>query len=89
MQPIESNYTGIRTVDSKLNKDDSKPQFYFVLGNLASETEGQLGQLAWSKLDFEVDSYKNLRLIAGVNHLHLSIFASKSSFKTPSFIYVF
>jgi alpha-galactosidase len=50
-----------------------------------------LGQLAWSgnfKLDFEIDSHKNLRLITGINP-----FASEyalvpnETFKTPSFIY--
>lgn len=50
-----------------------------------------LGQLAWSssfKLDFEVDSYKNLRLIAGVNPFASEYLLHPNQvFKTPSFIY--
>jgi alpha-galactosidase len=50
-----------------------------------------LGQLAWSgnyKLDFEIDSYKNLRLIAGINsYASAYTLAAGKSFKTPSLIY--
>lgn len=67
--------------------------FMISFGKPASENEGtvMIGQLAWSsnfKLDFEIDSHKNLRLIAGINP-----FASEYSlnpnetFKTPSLIY--
>jgi alpha-galactosidase len=50
-----------------------------------------LGQLAWSgnfKLDFEIDSYKNLRLIAGINpYASAYTLAPGKTFKTPSLIY--
>ncbi len=49
--------------------------------------------MAWSgnfKMDFEVDSYHNLRLIAGINPYASEYpLASKQEFKTPSFIYTF
>ncbi|MFV8465679.1 alpha-galactosidase [Flavobacterium sp. LB1P62] len=97
MQPIETKLLqGIRTVDSKLGTRAmllQTPNFMVSFGKPASENEGTvlLGQLAWSsnfKLDFEIDSHKNLRLIAGINP-----FASEYSlapneiFKTPSLIY--
>lgn len=97
MQPIETKLSqGIRTVDSKLGTRAmllQTPNFVLSFGKPASENEGTvlLGQLAWSgsfKLDFEIDSHKNLRLIAGINP-----FASEYSlapneiFKTPSLIY--
>ena len=97
MQPIETKLMqGIRTVDSKLGTRAmllQTPNFMVSFGKPASENEGSvmIGQLAWSsnfKLDFEIDSHKNLRLIAGINP-----FASEYSlvpnkiFKTPSLIY--
>ena len=97
MQPIETKLVqGIRTIDSKLGTRAmllQTPNFMVSFGKPASENEGVvlLGQLAWSsnfKLDFEIDSYKNLRLIAGINP-----YASEYSllpnqvFKTPSLIY--
>lgn len=97
MQPIETKLLqGIRTVDSKLGTRAmllQTPNFMVSFGKPASENEGSvmIGQLAWSsnfKLDFEIDSHKNLRLIAGINP-----FASEYSlapnkiFKTPSLIY--
>ena len=97
MQPIETRLLqGIRTVDSKLGTRAmllQTPNFILSFGKPASENEGtvMLGQLAWSsnfKLDFEIDSHKNLRLIAGINP-----FASEYSldpnetFKTPSLFY--
>ncbi|MFV8324466.1 alpha-galactosidase [Flavobacterium sp. ZS1P14] len=97
MQPIESKLLqGIRTIDSKLGTRAmllQTPNFMISFGKPASENEGTvlLGQLAWSsnfKLDFEIDSYKNLRLIAGINP-----YASEYSlpanqiFKTPALVY--
>ena len=97
MQPIETKLEqGIRTVDSKLGTRAmllQTPNFIMSFGKPASENQGTvlLGQLAWSgnfKLDFEIDSHKNLRLITGINP-----FASEyalvpnETFKTPSFIY--
>jgi alpha-galactosidase len=97
MQPAETLLQqGIRTVDSKLGTRamlTQTPNFIVSFGKPASENEGEvmIGQLAWSgnfKMDFEVDSYKNLKLIAGINP-----YASEYSlpanqiFKTPSLIY--
>ncbi|TDD96576.1 alpha-galactosidase [Flavobacterium cellulosilyticum] len=97
MQPVETKLVqGIRTVDSKLGTRAmllQTPNFIMSFGKPASENEGNvmIGQLAWSsnfKLDFEIDSHKNLRLIAGINP-----FASEYTlqpnkvFKTPSLIY--
>ena len=97
MQPIETKLLqGVRTIDSKLGTRAmllQTPNFMVSFGKPASENEGtvMIGQLAWSsnfKLDFEIDSHKNLRLIAGINP-----FASEYSlapneiFKTPSLIY--
>jgi alpha-galactosidase len=97
MQPIETKLEqGIRTLDSKLGTRAmllQTPNFIVSFGKPASENEGTvlLGQLAWSgnfKLDFEIDSHKNLRLITGINP-----FASEyalvpnETFRTPSLIY--
>ena len=97
MQPVETKLVqGIRSLDTKLGTRamlTQTPNFMVSFGKPASENEGSvmLGQLAWSsnfKLEFEIDSNKNLRLIAGINP-----FASEYSlapneiFKTPSLIY--
>jgi alpha-galactosidase len=97
MQPVETKLVqGIRSLDTKLGTRamlTQSPNFMVSFGKPASENEGSvlLGQLAWSsnfKLEFEIDSNKNLRLIAGINP-----FASEYSlapneiFKTPSLIY--
>jgi len=97
MQPVETMLErGIRVLDSKLGARAmllQSPNFILAFDQPASENEGSviLGQLAWSgnfKLEFEMDSYDNLRLIAGINP-----FASEYSlppnevFKTPSLIY--
>jgi alpha-galactosidase len=97
MQPVETKLVqGLRSLDTKLGTRamlTQTPNFMVSFGKPASENEGSvmLGQLAWSsnfKLEFEIDSNKNLRLIAGINP-----FASEYSlapnvvFKTPSLIY--
>ena len=97
MQPIETKLIqGIRTVDSKLGTRAmllQTPNFMVSFGKPASENEGSvmLGQLAWSsnfKLDFEIDSHKNLRLIAGINQFASEYSLSPNeTFKTPSLIY--
>ncbi|WP_188934339.1 alpha-galactosidase [Dyadobacter endophyticus] len=99
MNPEEEQLTaGIRVLDSKLGTRANlfqPPSFQLSFDNPATETEGKvlLGTLAWSgnfRMDFEVDSYHNLRLIAGINN-----YASEyplgpgKDFKTPSFIYTF
>jgi alpha-galactosidase len=97
MQPIETKLVqGLRTVDSKLGTRAmllQTPNFIVSFGKPASENEGtvMLGQLAWSsnfKLDFEIDSHKNLRLIAGINPFASEYaLAPNETFKTPSLIY--
>ncbi len=97
MQPAQMKLErGMRSIDSKLGTRAmllQSPNFILSFGNRANENEGDvlLGQLAWSgnfKMEFEVDAYNNLRLIAGINP-----FASEyalqpnQSFKTPSLIY--
>lgn len=97
MQPAETKLLqGIRSVDSKLGTRAmllQTPNFIVSFGKPASENEGNviLGQLAWSgnfRLDFEVDSYKNLRFIAGINpYASAYSLPAGQTFKTPSLIY--
>jgi alpha-galactosidase len=71
------------------------PTFQLAFDRTASEDEGKvlLGQLAWSgnfKIDFEMDSYHHLRMIAGINpHSSEYPLEANQEFKTPSFIYTF
>ena len=76
MKPEEDHLShGIKTIDSKLGTRANlyePPTFMVSFDKPATEDEGKvmLGQLAWSgnfKIDFEIDTYKNLRLIAGIN----------------------
>ena len=76
MNPEEDQLThGIKSIDSKLGTRANlfePPTFMVSFDKPATEDAGKVlfGQLAWSgnfKIDFEVDSYKNLRLIAGIN----------------------
>jgi len=97
MQPAETKLErGMRSVDSKLGTRAmllQTPHFILSLDGPAAENHGSvvLGQLAWSgnfKLEFEVDSYDNLRLIAGINPYDSEYLLQKNqTFKTPSFIY--
>jgi alpha-galactosidase len=97
MQRNESKLTrGIKTVDSKMGARTmllQSPSFILSLGNPAAENDGTIimGQLAWSgnfKLEFEIDSYDNLRLIAGINpYASEYSLAPNTPFKTPSLIY--
>lgn len=97
MQPAETKLErGMRSVDSKLGTRAmllQAPHFILAFDGPAAENQGSvlLGQLAWSgnfRLDFEVDSYENLRLIAGINpYASEYLLESKRPFKTPSLIY--
>ncbi len=97
LQPMEEKLLqGTRTIDSKLGTRAmllGSPNFMVSFGGPAKENSGtvMLGQLAWSgnfKLDFEVDSYKNLRLITGINPYQAAYTLQPGkSFKTPSLIY--
>ncbi len=97
MQPEETKLVrGTRTIDTKLGARAmllQSPNFIVSFGQPASENEGtvMLGHLAWSgnfKLDFEIDAYKNLRMISGINP-YASEYAlpANQTFKTPSLIY--
>ena len=96
MKPEETKLTsGIKVLDSKLGTRANlfqPPTFMISFDKPATEDEGKvlLGTLAWSgnfEVDLEVDSYHNLRLIAGINS-HASEYVLKpgEEFKTPSFI---
>ena len=99
MNPEEEQLThGIKSIDSKLGTRANlfePPTFMVSFDKPATEDAGKVlfGQLAWSgnfKIDFEVDSYKNLRLIAGINpYASEYILAPLQDFTTPSFIYTF
>jgi alpha-galactosidase len=96
-QPAEAKLLqGTRTVDSKLGTRAmllQTPNFVLSFGQPARENEGTvlLGQLAWSgnfKLDFEVDSYHNLRFIAGINpYASAYQLPAGQVFRTPSLVY--
>ncbi|HTE11398.1 MAG TPA: alpha-galactosidase, partial [Chitinophagaceae bacterium] len=99
MQPAETRLEqGMRSIDSKLGTRAmlvQSPNFIISFGKPASETEGNvmLGQLAWSgnfKLEFEIDSYHNLRFIAGINPFAAAYTLQPGKvFKTPSLVYTF
>jgi alpha-galactosidase len=99
MKPEDTKLTaGIKTLDSKLGTRANlyqAPSFMLSFDEKASEDHGKvmLGTLAWSgnfKIDFEKDSYNNLRLIAGINpHSAEYELESEKSFTTPSFIYCY
>lgn len=99
MKPEETLLTaGIKTLDSKLGARANlfqPPTFSLSVDRPATEDEGKVlfGTLAWSgnfKIDFEVDLFRNLRLIAGINP-HASEYALQSggTFTTPAFIYTY
>jgi alpha-galactosidase len=97
MQPMEEKLQqGLRTIDSKLGTRAmllGTPNFMLSFGHPALENSGMvlLGQLAWSgnyKLDFEVDSWKNLRLVAGINpYASAYTLQPGKSFRTPGLVY--
>ncbi|MES1223816.1 MAG: alpha-galactosidase, partial [Bacteroidota bacterium] len=96
MKPEETKLTaGIKALDSKLGTRADlyqPPTFMLSFDKPATEDEGKVlfGTLGWSgnfQIDLEMDSYHNMRLIAGINP-HASEYQLKSNqeFKTPSFI---
>jgi len=97
MQPAETRLSrGIRSVDSKLGTRAmllQAPHFILSFDQPASENQGSvmLGHLAWSgnfQLEFEVDSYDNLRLLAGINPYASEYLLPKDQvFRTPTFVY--
>jgi alpha-galactosidase len=99
MKPEETKLTaGIKTLDSKLGTRANlfqPPTFTLSFDQQATENDGKvlLGTLGWSgnfSIDFEKDSYNNLRLIAGINpHASEYVLKKNETFKTPSFIYTY
>lgn len=99
MNPETDELThGIKSIDTKLGTRANlfgPSAFMLSFDRPATEDEGSvlLGQLAWSgnfKLDFEVDSYNNLRFIAGINPFASAyMLGAGQSFQTPSLIYTF
>lgn len=97
MMPTEEKLTqGTKTVESKLGTRAmllGTPNFIVSFENPVQEDSGMalVGQLAWSgnyKLEFDIDSNKNLRLIAGINPYESTYELQKGErFKTPSLIY--
>ncbi|MDE3248206.1 MAG: alpha-galactosidase [Bacteroidota bacterium] len=97
MQPAETKLEqGMRSVESKLNTRAmlvQSPDFILGVDRPATENNGEviMGQLAWSgnfKMEYEVDSYHNLRLIGGINPFAATYKLNPNTiFKTPSFIY--
>lgn len=99
MKPEDTKLTaGIKTLDSKLGTRANlyqPPTFMLSFDRQSTEDEGKvlLGTLAWSgnfKIDFEKDSYQNLRLLAGINpHASEYSLAYYEELRTPSFIYTY
>lgn len=97
MKPEEDELThGIKSIESKLGTRADlfgPPSFMVSFNGHATEEEGNvlLCNLAWTgnyKIDFEVDSYNNLRLIAGINpYASEYTLAAGQAFTTPPFIY--
>ena len=82
-------------LDSKLGTRTNlfqPPTFMISFDKPATEDEGKVlfGTLAWSgnfQVDLEVDSYHNLRLIAGISpHASEYLLKANEEFRTPSFI---
>ncbi|HWB28709.1 MAG TPA: alpha-galactosidase [Chitinophagaceae bacterium] len=99
MKPEEDELThGIKSLDTKLGTRADlfgPPSFMVSFDGHATEDEGKvlLANLAWTgnyKIDFEVDSYNNLRLIAGINpYASEYTLAASKTFITPSLIYTY
>ncbi len=99
MQPSEVKLMrGVRSIESVLGTRAmllQSPNFILSYGKPASEDESSvmLGQLSWSgnfKEEWEVDSYGNLRLLAGINPYNSNYTLQKDTiFQTPPFTYTF
>jgi alpha-galactosidase len=97
MQPAETRLErGLRAIDTKLGTRAmllQSPNFILSFDEPAQENQGSviLGQLAWSgnfKLEYEVDSYDNLRFIAGINpYASEYLLEPDRVMRTPSLIF--
>lgn len=90
--------SGIKVLDSKLGTRANlyaPPTFMLSFDEEATEDSGRvmLANLAWSgnfRFDFEVDRYKNLRLIAGVNDFSSErMLEAGEVFETPRLLYAY
>ncbi len=96
MKPEQTLLThGIKVLDSKLGTRANmfeSPSFMLSFDKPISEDDGKvlLGSLAWTgnfKIEFEQDTYNNLRLIAGINPFDSEYpIQVGANFTTPSFI---
>lgn len=99
MKPEETELShGITSIDTKLGtRADmfTPPSFMVSIDQPAGEDNGKvlLANLGWSgnfKMDFEVDNFGNLRLIAGINpYASEYTLAAGQSFQTPSLVYTY
>lgn len=99
MQPEESKLThGIKTIDTKLGTRANlfQPSVFMIsFDKPATEDQGDVlyGAMEWSgnfKIDLELDSQDNLRVIAGMNN-YASPYTLQpnTDFTTPAFLYTF
>ncbi len=86
---------GIKSIESKKGVRTTQTEnssFLLSLGQTSTEDTGEVigGALAWSgnyKINFEVDEYKNLNLLAGMNPFASQYtLASNDIFETPALI---
>lgn len=99
MQPEESRLThGIKTLDTKLGTRANlfQPSVFMIsLDKAATEDEGSVlyGAMEWSgnfKIDLELDTRDNLRIIAGLNNYPAPYTLQPGKdFITPAFLYTF
>ncbi|MDR3695727.1 alpha-galactosidase [Mucilaginibacter sp.] len=97
MRPEEEQLDhGIKTLDSKLGSraDLFEPPVFMVsLNKPSGEDDGEVlyGNMEWSgnyRMDFEVDPFNNLRLIAGINNYAAAyVLKPGVEFTTPKFVY--
>jgi len=97
MQPVQMQLKqGVHTIQSRLGTREnllSSPNFMLSFDNVASENHGtvMVGQIAWNGnfcMEFEIDVYKNLHLVAGINPYQSSYKLEPGvNFETPRFIY--
>jgi alpha-galactosidase len=97
MQPTEEKLIrGSTTIESKLGARAmllESSSFILSFGSKLAENQGDvlLGHLGWAgnfKLEFEVDGFENLRLLAGINPYASEYFLEPDiSFATPPLIY--
>ena len=99
MKPDEELLSaGIKSIESKLGTRANlyqSPSFMLGIDGPIKEDEGKvlIANLEWTgnfKIDFEKDTYDNLRLIAGINPYASEYTLTKNeSFETPRLVYTY